>query len=326
VSQDYDTIKKVLTLVAPALERNPRRIKQFINLFRLRVYIATETGLFDIPEGSDETALTLAQLGKFVAIQLKWPLLLVDLERYPTLIKELQLKALYLKKTEDMPELREVTRWSGRTDLMALLREGCVSDKGKVYTAKRREVSLENLNFEKLLQVSPKIRDIESLIETYEELEEDREPPKLTQLLGKSDKNKEPLTRISYKEGESLSSLEYDYVEVVVKKLMHLVEIEKVYCDEKLTLRSLAKKLQIPYYQLSEILNKKLHRKFNDFINYYRIEEAKRILQSSEAEDKTAFSIASEVGFNSATSFYQVFKKYTGMTPTRYRKEAKKEK
>lgn len=100
------------------------------------------------------------------------------------------------------------------------------------------------------------------------------------------------------------------------------MEIEKVYRDEKLTLRSLAKKLKIPYYQLSEMLNKRLNRKFNEFINYYRIEESKSILESSAAHDKTIVSVAFDVGFKSTTSFYQVFKKYTGMTPNQYKKEA----
>jgi ligand-binding sensor domain-containing protein/AraC-like DNA-binding protein len=122
------------------------------------------------------------------------------------------------------------------------------------------------------------------------------------------------------------SSLENDYVEVCLKKIMHLVEIKKVYLDEGLTLRSLAEKLKMPYYQLSEILNKRLNRKFNDFINHYRIEEARRILESSEAHDKTIVSVAMAVGFKSTTSFYQVFKKYTGMTPSRYKQEAQKKK
>ncbi|MGD2089938.1 MAG: two-component regulator propeller domain-containing protein [Candidatus Aminicenantes bacterium] len=121
-------------------------------------------------------------------------------------------------------------------------------------------------------------------------------------------------------------SLENDYVEVCIKKLLHLVEIEKVYRDEALSLRFLAEKLKIPYYQLSEILNKRLNRKFNEFINHYRIEEAKRILESPDAHDKAIVSVAMEVGFKSTTSFYQVFKKYTGMTPNQYKKEAQKKK
>ena len=52
-------------MVAPALESNPRRLKQFVNLFRLRAYIAGEIGAFDEVGGR---TLTLPQLGKFVAI------------------------------------------------------------------------------------------------------------------------------------------------------------------------------------------------------------------------------------------------------------------
>ena len=56
------------------------------------------------------------------------------------------------------------------------------------------------------------------------------------------------------------------------------------------------------------------------------IEEAKRILESSDSHDKTIVSVAMEVGFKSTTSFYQVFKKHTGMTPSQYKKEAQKKK
>lgn len=172
VSEDYQTIEKVIKLVAPALDRNPRRIKQFINLFRLRVYIAAETGLFDIREGSNEATLTLEQLGKFVALQLKWPLLLVDLERYPNLIKELQSIALSGEMKSN--DVKEVLRWSNRKDLMMLLREGCVNEKRILDTKKIQMISLEDVNFEKLLQISPKVRDIKSLKKTEMKPEDNR--------------------------------------------------------------------------------------------------------------------------------------------------------
>jgi AraC-like DNA-binding protein len=82
--------------------------------------------------------------------------------------------------------------------------------------------------------------------------------------------------------------------------------------------------LSILRYQLSFILNDHLKSNFNDYINWYRIEEAKKILESSEAEDKTIGAIAIDVGFNSQTTFYKTFKKYTGITPHKYRKEAQK--
>ena len=43
------TVRNIVQMVAPTLEYNPRRVKQFINMFRLKALIAAETGLFDAP-------------------------------------------------------------------------------------------------------------------------------------------------------------------------------------------------------------------------------------------------------------------------------------
>ncbi|HYO57450.1 hypothetical protein, partial [Archangium sp.] len=59
---DSPEVREVMKRVAPALEFNLRRLKQFLNVFRLSIYIANHTGLFDAGH-----ALTLSQLGKFVA-------------------------------------------------------------------------------------------------------------------------------------------------------------------------------------------------------------------------------------------------------------------
>lgn len=90
-NKDSKTIHDIALMVSSALDNNPRHLKQFINLFRLRTFIANETGLFDVSEEafSDEK-LTLEQLGKFIAIYLKWPLLIEDLEKNRNLLAELQ--------------------------------------------------------------------------------------------------------------------------------------------------------------------------------------------------------------------------------------------
>jgi ligand-binding sensor domain-containing protein/AraC-like DNA-binding protein len=137
-------------------------------------------------------------------------------------------------------------------------------------------------------------------------------------------KKRPPVETITKKEGkESKIFLPPGFVKEYTKKITHLMEVEKVYRDEKLTLLSLAEKLSILRYQLSLILNDHLKSNFNDYINSYRIEEAKEILESTEAEDKTITAIAIDVGFNSQTTFFKVFKKYTGMTPSQYKKEAR---
>lgn len=61
---------------------------------------------------------------------------------------------------------------------------------------------------------------------------------------------------------------------------------------------------------------------FFDFINEYRIEKAKKILKDPTQKELTILEILYQVGFNSKSSFSTSFKKYTGKTPTEFRKSA----
>jgi ligand-binding sensor domain-containing protein/AraC-like DNA-binding protein len=116
------------------------------------------------------------------------------------------------------------------------------------------------------------------------------------------------------------SSLHPLFADECIKKLTYLMEIEKLYRDENLSLQSLSKKLSISPHQLSEIINKKLDKNFWDFINTYRIEEAKKLLRDPKRAEQKIISIAFDVGFNTKTAFNNVFKKYTKMTPSQYKK------
>lgn len=119
------------------------------------------------------------------------------------------------------------------------------------------------------------------------------------------------------------SPLQQDYAEECIAKLERLVETERVYRDSGLTLQSLAQRLFIPPHLLSQLLNERLNRNFADFINSYRIEEAKRLLKSPGGAKQKIDALAVEVGFNTMVAFYRAFKKYAGMTPTQYKKKAK---
>ncbi len=112
--------------------------------------------------------------------------------------------------------------------------------------------------------------------------------------------------------------------EECIKKLRYLVDIKKVYKDPEISLHSLAEKLSVSHHLLSQVLNEKLNRKFFDFINFHRVEEAKRILQGPGGEQLKIAAVAFEVGFNTVVAFYNSFKKFTKMTPTQYRKEIEK--
>lgn len=112
-----------------------------------------------------------------------------------------------------------------------------------------------------------------------------------------------------------------DFAEEQIKRIKYLMEEKKVYRDGKITLPKLAKKLSIRHDQLSRILNEHLNSNFPEYINHFRIEDAKNILSSPKGTQKKIDMLAFEVGFNAATTFNKVFKKYTGKSPGQYRRE-----
>jgi ligand-binding sensor domain-containing protein/AraC-like DNA-binding protein len=117
------------------------------------------------------------------------------------------------------------------------------------------------------------------------------------------------------------SPLTPQFAEECIKKLTHLMEVEKVYRQADISLPVLAQKLSTYPRLLSQVLNEKLNRNVSDFINSYRIEEAKKILQTRDGSREKMTHVAFKVGFNTIVAFYNAFKKYTGMTPAQYKKQ-----
>ncbi|SFN49020.1 Helix-turn-helix domain-containing protein [Chryseobacterium oleae] len=105
-----------------------------------------------------------------------------------------------------------------------------------------------------------------------------------------------------------------------LKSLLQFMETEKPYLDDKLTLQKLAEQIHLPEKQLSLLINQHTGKHFFDFINEFRINDAKTLLK--EQSQLTVLEILYEVGFNSKSSFYTAFKKETNLTPTDYRKSS----
>ena len=72
-------------------------------------------------------------------------------------------------------------------------------------------------------------------------------------------------------------------------------------------------------YQTSYIINTCFNENFYGFVNRYRIEECKRMLESNEYNNLSILGIAFEAGFNSKTAFNTTFKKLTGLSPKEYK-------
>ncbi len=106
------------------------------------------------------------------------------------------------------------------------------------------------------------------------------------------------------------------------KRLISFMKKEKPFLDFELTLQKLASQINIPEKELSILINHYLGKHFFDFINEYRINEAKNILENPYKNETTTLEILYQVGFSSKSSFYTAFKKNTNQTPTQYRKQS----
>jgi len=122
------------------------------------------------------------------------------------------------------------------------------------------------------------------------------------------------------REKYSKNKISEDYAAKTLKKLKQLMENEELYKIPSIGLKDISEKLEISPHNLSQLLNTYLSQSFYNYINAMRIEDVKKMLLSPDHKDDTVFIIAMEAGFKSKSSFNQMFKKSTGVTPTQYRK------
>jgi ligand-binding sensor domain-containing protein/AraC-like DNA-binding protein len=120
------------------------------------------------------------------------------------------------------------------------------------------------------------------------------------------------------------STLDKKKSDEYLQKIIDLMGKGKLYRDEELSLKLLSKKTGISVHHLSQVINERLEKNFFDFINTYRIEEAKKLLVNPKQSHKKILSIAFDVGFNTKAAFNRVFKKYTNITPSEYKKKHSK--
>ncbi|HEV7683344.1 MAG TPA: P-loop NTPase fold protein [Pyrinomonadaceae bacterium] len=148
------TIRDIVLMAASLLGHNPRRLKQFINLFRLRAHIASETGLFDLVEGTTAgRPLTLQQLGKFIAITQVYPRILADLETDDQLLTKLQFRSEGQPLPDLLSESAELRRWQNEGPLARFLGFGIKDHRG----LGKRRYSLSELSIDSLLKISPRV-------------------------------------------------------------------------------------------------------------------------------------------------------------------------
>lgn len=111
------------------------------------------------------------------------------------------------------------------------------------------------------------------------------------------------------------------------QKMDQSVRQKQLYRDCDLNLDQLALQTEINKYQISEMLNAYKHKPFYRYINEYRIEYFKNIVEKAIEKDENInfLSFAYEAGFKSKSSFNRYFKEIIGKTPSEYYKNAANE-
>ena len=99
-------------------------------------------------------------------------------------------------------------------------------------------------------------------------------------------------------------------------EILSYMQKEKPYLNPALKVSDLAESLEVPAYQLTQCLNGVFNQSFSDFINSYRIDTFKQLLQEPNADQYTLMALAFESGFNSKATFNRAVKKLTGKSPT----------
>lgn len=109
----------------------------------------------------------------------------------------------------------------------------------------------------------------------------------------------------------------------ILKKLRHALQHDKIYTRTDLTIEKLSRKLATNRTYLSQLINDEYHKNYSELINEYRIKEAMSMLSDTVLSQRYSIeAIAKEAGFNNISTFNSLFRKYVGITPSIFRKNA----
>lgn len=127
--------------------------------------------------------------------------------------------------------------------------------------------------------------------------------------------------RDSKKETEkySRSGLKENQADEFLKNLIDYMEKNKPFLDPNLNIYNLSRMTGIPRHYITQILNENYKRNFFTFINEYRVREVIERFSNRKFDHFTIIAIAFDSGFNSKTTFNNIFKNMTGKTPSEFR-------
>ncbi|MBO9692931.1 AraC family transcriptional regulator [Chryseobacterium sp.] len=114
------------------------------------------------------------------------------------------------------------------------------------------------------------------------------------------------------------AEIDHEQAHQLITRLRNLMEIDKLYKDPDIEISKIGLELGVSYSYLSKVIRLKGFNNFNHYINTYRINYVKKLLQESDLEKMTLMYIYSEAGFKNQSTFNRAFKQIEGVTPSEY--------
>ncbi len=138
--------------------------------------------------------------------------------------------------------------------------------------------------------------------------------PELKHFSSKTEVQEALSQEIAATQSYSVEQLEKDF-----SLLSMLLTEQKLYTNAELSLQSLSKQAGVPFSRASRCINLIAKKNFSEWLNEFRVAEAKTLLHSSATEKYTIEAIAQMAGFGSRSNFYSVFKRLTNYSPSDYK-------
>ncbi|MBN1338907.1 MAG: helix-turn-helix transcriptional regulator [Bacteroidales bacterium] len=107
------------------------------------------------------------------------------------------------------------------------------------------------------------------------------------------------------------------------EQLEAFMKAEKPYLFSDISINDISQKLRTNRTYISKLINDYYHKNFNDYINEYRIKTARQLLADPSKNHISIEGIGQMSGFNSRSTFFTCFKKYTGISPSYFRESIK---
>ncbi|WP_419869805.1 helix-turn-helix domain-containing protein [Chryseobacterium sp. CT-SW4] len=115
-------------------------------------------------------------------------------------------------------------------------------------------------------------------------------------------------------------------MEKLYEDILIYFEEQKPFCNNDFSMIQLANALDTNVTYISRAIKLGANTNFNAFVNNYRIDFVKKLIDDEELKNYSMLHIFTSAGFKYQSTFNKVFKQVEGVTPTEYIRNSKKHK